>query len=104
MNEAVSRRWIDRFDDFANLVDVDLVRKLRPEDDARSGKVAPDRARRFDAGKLWHLDVEDADIRLFAERELHSLLAVRCLKYGYVRRKLFLQNLAQVVALGHVVF
>jgi hypothetical protein len=38
------------------------------------------------------------------ERELHGLFAVAGFEHGNVRRKLLFENLAQVMALGHVVF
>src|SRR5256885_15071287 len=63
VNEAIRGRRIDGLYDLANLVDVNLVRKLSPENDACFRKVAPDRARRFDTGKLRHLNVEDAHLR-----------------------------------------
>src|SRR6476660_2532335 len=104
MNEAVCRRWIDRLHDLANLVDVNLVWELCPEDDARGREVAPDGPRGFHAGKLWHLDVEYADLRLFAERDFHGLFTVTGLEDGNVRWKLLFENLAEVMALGHVIF
>ena len=52
VNEAVAGGGSTDFYDLADLVDVDLVRKLRPEDDARGREVAPDRARRFHAREL----------------------------------------------------
>jgi hypothetical protein len=38
VNETVGRRRIDSFNDLANLVDVDLVWELCPEDNASFGK------------------------------------------------------------------
>src|SRR5205085_2757795 len=94
VNETVSRWRIDRLDDFANLVDVDLVWKLRPENDARGRKVAPDGARGFHAREFWHLDVEDADVGFLAKRKLDSLFAVFGFEHGDVRGKLFFEYLA----------
>src|SRR6266568_7949151 len=45
VNKAVSRRRVDRLNDLANLVDVNLVRELRPKNNSRIGIFAPDRAR-----------------------------------------------------------
>ena len=104
MNKTVGRRRIDRLYDLADLVDVDLVWKLRPENDARGWEVAPDSAGGFNALELWHLDVENAHVWFLAERDFHGLLAVPRFEDRNVRRKLFLENLAEVVALGHVIF
>jgi hypothetical protein len=80
------------------------VGKLRPENDARRRQFSPNSARGFYAGKLWHLNVENGDRRLVLERKLHRLFAIGGFNDRRVRGKLFPQNLAQVVALGHVVF
>src|SRR4030095_9488099 len=58
VNETVSGWRIDGLDDLADLVDVDLVWKLRPENDSRRGKVAPDCSRRFHPREFRHLNVE----------------------------------------------
>ena len=76
MNETVGGRRIDCLNNFPNFVDVDLVWKLSPENYSGGGKVAPDRACRFHAREFWHLDVEDADVWFFPEREFHCLFAV----------------------------
>src|SRR5437764_1053340 len=104
MNEAVGRRWIDRLHDLANLVDVNLVRELRPENDSCFRIVAPDRARRFDAGKLRHLNVEDANFGFVLERKGHGFFPIRSFEHWRVRREVALKYLAQISALGDVVF
>ena len=104
MNEAVGRRWVDRLYDLSNLVDIDLVRKLRPEDDARSREVAPDGARGLNARELRHLDIENANVRSLIQGEFDGLFAVAGFENGNVRRKLLFENLAEVMALGHVIF
>ena len=104
MYEAIGRRWIDRLHDLANLVDVNLVWKLCPEDDARGREVAPDSPRGFHAGELGHLDVEYTDVGLLSERDFHGLFAVASLENRDVRRKFLFENLTQVMTLGHVIF
>src|SRR6185295_17388628 len=104
MNETVRRRRLDRLDDLSNLVDVDLVRELSPEDDARRRKAAPDRARGFYAREPRHLNIEHAQFRSMLERELDCLFAVSRFDDRQVRRELPLEEFAQVATLGHVVF
>ena len=104
MNESVSRRRIDRLHDLANFVNVDLVRKLRPENNSRLWIFAPDRARRFYSGKLRHLNVENADLGFILERHRHCLFSVGRFQHRLMRWKIALKYLAQVSALGHIVF
>src|SRR6185369_7413422 len=104
VNEAVSGWRIDRLYYLSYLVDVDLVGKLRPEDDARGREVAPDSARGFDARELRHLDIENTNVGFLVKRDLHRLFAVAGLEYRNVCGKLFFENLAEVMALGHVIF
>ena len=104
MNETISRRRIDGLDDLANLIDVNFMRELGPENDARRGKVAPDRASRFHARKLRHLNIQNAHLWFVLQRELHGLLTVTGFEHRRVIGKLALQNLAQVMPLGYVVF
>jgi hypothetical protein len=84
VDEAVGRLRLDGADDFANLVDVNLVRELRPEDDARRRELAPDGAGRLDAGEPRHLDVEHAQLRPLAESQTERGLAIVGLDDGSV--------------------
>src|SRR2546421_10371317 len=104
MYEAVGWRRIHRFNYLPYLIDVDLVWKLRPENNARRREFSPDCARGLHAGEFRHLDVEDRNLRFMFQRKLYSFLTVRGFEYRRVRGKLLFQNLTQVVALGHVVF
>ena len=92
------------FNDLADLVDVNLVGKLRPEDYACPGELAPDGPRRFHAREFRHLNVENADFRLVLKSEFHRLFAISGFYYWLMRRELFLKNLAQIVPLRYVVF
>src|SRR5258705_2609729 len=104
MNEAVSWWRIDCLYDLSYFVDVDFVGKLRPENDPRRGELAPDSTRSFYSGEFRHLDVENTNIRSLSQCQLHRLFAIARFEFGKVRPKPFLQDLSQVVALGHVVF
>jgi hypothetical protein len=43
-------------------------------------------------------------MRAVGKRDFHGLFAVADLEDGKVRRKLLFENLAEVMALGHVIF
>src|ERR1044072_4278741 len=74
--EAVCGLRLDRAEYLANLVDVNLVGELSPEDDSRGWELAPHGARGLHAGEPRHLYVQDAQLgpRLQCERD--GLLAV----------------------------
>src|SRR5437762_12294616 len=104
MNKTVSRRRIDRLYDLANFIDVNLMWELRPENDSRLRIFAPDRARGFHARKLWHLNVEDANLGFIFQRHCDRLFSICRFQNRLMRRKVALKYLAQVSALGHVIF
>jgi hypothetical protein len=80
------------------------MRELRPENDPRLRIFAPDGPRRFDAGELGHLNVEDADFGFVLERERNGFFTVARFQHRRVRREIALEYLAQVSALGHIIF
>src|SRR6185369_10408423 len=99
IDEAVGRRRVDRLDDAANLVDINFVRELRPEDDAGLRETAPDSARRFNARQLRHLYVHHAKLRAVLQGKLDGLLAVAGFDDRRVGDEFALQQFAQVTSL-----
>src|SRR5262249_7238350 len=104
INEAVSGRRLDAAHDLADLVDIDFVRELSPEDYSGLRETLPDRARRFDARQAGHLNVEDAELRAFGQSRLDYALSVGGFEDRSVFGELAFEQFAQVSALRHIIF
>jgi hypothetical protein len=104
MDEPVCRLRLNGFQNLPDLVDVDLVRELSPEDDSRFREAAPDGAGRLYARQSGHLNVKYAEVGAMLQREIDSNLSILGFDDGGVPGEFSFEQLAQVMALGDIIF
>src|SRR5690349_12533957 len=104
MNKTVGRLRLDSADHLSDLIYVDLVRKLCPEDDAGFRIFPPDASGDFNTGKLWHLNVKDGKRRARFKCKTHGGFPIARLDKWHMGRKTLREQISQVSALGFVIF
>src|SRR5256885_249908 len=78
--------------------------QLHANSNCTYGRWPSSKDRAPDNKELRHLNVEDANLRPVFQRQRHCLFTVTSFEYRLMRRKVTLEYLAQVSALGHIVF
>src|SRR5215469_6783265 len=104
MDKSISRLGLDRFQYLSDLVYVDFMRELSPKNDPGFWKATPYCPRRLHSRQPRHLNIQYAQVRSMFQRQIHGGLAVFGFYYRRMLCKLSLQQFAQVMALGDVVF
>src|SRR5215470_13762571 len=104
MDKSISRLGLDRFQYLSDLVYVDFMRELRPKNDPGFWKATPYCPRRLHSRQTRHLNIQYAQVRAMLECQIHCGLAILGFNDRGMLCKLSLQQFAQVMPLGDVVF